>query len=114
MWMPRVARGWVNSRAKSRSEVASMLLGVGASKLRARAAMVRSRARVAPAMAPEPRGQRFMRLRASVRRGKLCSVILEEGGGPWGKRKGSAGGGGGWGGGGELPADAAALWGREG
>src|ERR1700744_3908575 len=43
MWMPSVAMSGVNSRAKWRSLVVSMLLGVGPSKLRARAAMVGER-----------------------------------------------------------------------
>ena len=41
---------------KSRSLVASMELAVGAANPNSRAAMVRSRARVAPATAPEPSG----------------------------------------------------------
>ena len=45
------------SSTKSRSPVASMELAVGAVNPSSRAAIVRSRARVAPATAPEPSGQ---------------------------------------------------------
>ncbi len=58
-------------------EVASMEFGVGAVEVeRVHAAMVRSSASVAPATAPLPSGQRFMRARASVKRRE---VALEHG-----------------------------------
>ena len=50
-------------------------VGRGGVKPRASAAMVRSSASVAPAMAPEPRGQRFMRLRASGKRERSRSSM---------------------------------------
>ena len=67
---------WAKSSMKSRSEVASRELAVGEVKARALEAMVRSRARVAPATAPLPRGQKFMRARASVRRERSRSIML--------------------------------------
>ena len=56
-----------------------MELVVGASKPRAFAAMLRSRARVAPAIAPLPSGQKFMRVRAVWKRSMSRSSMLDVG-----------------------------------